>query len=1111
MALNITWGNNLEKLAGDLFGKLYANRSSVDAIFEKRDCIVVPNRTQQAWLQQYFLFDRERDAVPNVLADCDFPLLNLFVNDWLYRMDHPGGGTPDPEQHPFSVKGMRWRIYRILRRPDLAPVFAPIERYITTADGRERDPRKCFKLAGRLAALMNQYTSYRPQMLLDWENGKNTAAEGNNSLAWEPELWRMLTDGRRDETYLAAYRRMQRDLAKCGIENTYRRVFVFAPSMLPPVHLTFFHHLAKILPVDFYLFNPSETDWFDRASLKSKIRQDAFHELPDDPGELLDLKHPLLDAYARGSRDSAAAALDLSGGQLNDIFSAPAGSSLLAKLQQSIAACDASPDAANTRPDESIQLHLCHGKMREVEILRDQLLDCFNTIEGLQPRHIQVQTPDLNVYAPYIEAVFSAVNPNGPRTIPFIIADRVSAGESQASNAFRTLLNLADSRFTAPELLELLRYPAVAKQFGLEADEVDDAAVWLNRAGVRWGRDSAHREHVSHATFGEETTWGYGLDRLFVGYAMGTGFAGDAPKLPVVPCDAVEGGEAVRLAYLAHFYDKLTGFANFSQGRHSVSNWVEQLSALVDDFFLSDNETYRDIAILKSAIRLLATSARAADSGEEELPLPVIREFLIGHLGDLTGGTDLNRNAVIFTSLRPGSSTPRPVQALLGMGDGLFPRPEKRPAYDLLRDARKMGDRSLAIEDRQAFLEALLNARARLLILYPAFSEEDNTSMPESVAVRELLEYLKHHFQTEVSRFTHRLAPYHPAYFDGKSGLFSYSESNCNTAKALAASSAPTPPPPAANTPAPTINVEINELIRFFDNPAKYYFQKVLGAEPRPLLDDLPEDAEVFDPGHLDEWKIRQRIIDAIIAGDPDAARAQIAADNLLPLAHWGEHWFETFKAEVDQLLEQPVPHFATLKDALVADANAPLQNLNAGIPVGKTTVLLSGSIPLINGPVIFDFHASNFKYRRLFATWLKHLFARAADESASSINIQLDKSKPKCTTLESPLAQESAVRLLADYLHIFLFEYAPVPPFVPELSFKYIKTLSGEKSDTAAKAAHDTWAPFNSGHDTNRDPHFAAIFGKSGPFKDLKAFDEWAKRIGQPLLDYLEGGEASE
>ncbi|MBW7908660.1 MAG: hypothetical protein H3C50_07040 [Kiritimatiellae bacterium] len=82
MALTISWGNNLERLADDLFAKLLKGKTTPDDLFGRRDCVVVPNRTQQAWLQQRFLFDTPRTTVPHVLANCDFPLLSLFVNDW---------------------------------------------------------------------------------------------------------------------------------------------------------------------------------------------------------------------------------------------------------------------------------------------------------------------------------------------------------------------------------------------------------------------------------------------------------------------------------------------------------------------------------------------------------------------------------------------------------------------------------------------------------------------------------------------------------------------------------------------------------------------------------------------------------------------------------------------------------------------------------------------------------------------------------------------------------------------------------------------------------------------------------------------------------------------
>ena len=42
--------------------------------------------------------------------------------------------------------------------------------------------------------------------------------------------------------------------------------------------------------------------------------------------------------------------------------------------------------------------------MREVEVLRDQLLAMLHEEPGLEPRDIVVMTPDLETYAPLIEA-----------------------------------------------------------------------------------------------------------------------------------------------------------------------------------------------------------------------------------------------------------------------------------------------------------------------------------------------------------------------------------------------------------------------------------------------------------------------------------------------------------------------------------------------------------------------------------------------------------------------------------------------------------------------------------------------------------------------------------
>lgn len=1101
MALTVRWGNSLEQMADDLFAKLNASKvASPSEVFQTRDCIVVPNRIQEAWLQQRFLFDAPRKTIPHVLANVDFALLNFFVQDWLYRMDRPAteNTRPDPEKHPFSVKSMRWRMYDILQHAELEGLLAPLKRYILH-DGK-RDARKCFKLAGRIAKIFDEYQTYRPEIMADWTRGGNTQTDAGTE--WEPVFWRMLVKDKEHETHISAFQRMEGRIANCAIAHVYRRVFVFAPSMLPPTHLYFFRLLGDLVPLDFYMFNPSNTDWFDRAIDK----RTALHDRPPDDGELLNAENPLLSAYGRGCRDLVAGALDLTGGQIEDSFKESDGPTILNALQRAIYNCEGAGSKDPRKQDGSIRLHLCHGKMREVEILRDQLLACFDEMKGLQPRHIQVQVGDLNEYAPYIEAVFSTENPNAPKTIPFALADRVAAGESRIAEAFQQLLELADSRFTASEILELLRCDNIALRFGLTPSDVDDAGVWLNEAGVRWGRNVEHREKTSGAKFGAETTWQYGLDRLFLGYAMGQEELPDA-LTNVLPSDCVEGDGAVLLGKLASFYNQLVEFAEFSSRSRPLAAWADRLEQLVDDFFVSDNETYRDVGILKGAIRLLRTTGDAA-AFDKSVPVAIIRDFLAGRLGEATGGSDINRNTVVFSSLRPGSSAPRRVQCLLGMGDGLFPRAESRPAYDLLRTARKMGDRSATIEDRLAFLEAILNARERLLIFYPAFSEEDNSPLHQSVAVHELTEYLTRRFGEDanaapINTFSHHLHPWHPEYFDKTKPLFSFSDTNRNTAEALLEESAVTPPVHGARAPA--TKVEVDDLVSFFKHPGEYYFKHILGAEPITRGDELSAESEPFEMDNLQTWHAREEVLHSFLDGEDDSKRKallnRLAANGQIPLG-WGEEQRAKLINEVRKLLEQGIPGFASLSEALTLQRQADQREYRIKIPLNGNDVELSGRVALIaltSEKRALNFSHSSFAAKHLFPTWFTHLLLCAAGEPVTSVNIQR-KDDYLIIRHFQPMEPADAKDVLAEYLQLY-FSAPPLPPYTPKVAWAYLEEpiKKDADNDAALKKAAGVWSSlFN--YSEKDDPYYAAVFSGKGPLENKEEFIAMADRIFGPL-----------
>lgn len=1126
--LEIIWDNNPEAMANDLFAKMGRQKADSPAeALRRRFCIVTPTRIQQAWLQQRFLYDLPRPITPHVLAQVDFELLNYFLSAWLLpppSAENAANPRPDPDKHPFAVKSLRWKIYDFLLHQSLEDEFAPLRRYVAR-EGRP-DPRRCFKLAGRLAKLLDEYQTYRPEMMHAWSRPGNRAGVPDDALAWEPELWRRLIAGQEDQTLLAAYRNMESIIARSGIEDIYPHIFIYMPSALPPPHLHFFRTLGERLPVTLYLYNPARENWFDSDSLKRHIRRNTLQERPVDDGQLLDLRHPLLEAYGRGCRDANASTLELTEGQIDDLgFAAPAADTLLGALQQSIGAGGHGAGAPTFTADASIQLHRCHGKMREVEILRDQLLACFEQMPGLQPRHIQVQTADLNEYAPYIEAVFATDHPNARDAIPFIIADRVAAGESRISEAFRQLLELSDSRFLATSLLELLRCDGLARQFGFAAEDIHLVAHWMNQAGIRWGRDRLHRRKASQADFTEATTWTYGLDRLFLGYALGQEPLPDDARPTVIPCDLVEGERAIQLGNLARFYEQLVAFAEFSKDAHSLEEWAARLEKLVDDFFLSDNETYRDIGVLKSAIRLLRTSARAADF-TIPVPIAVVRDFLSGQLAEITGGGELNRNAVIFSSLRPGSSAPRKVQCLLGMGDTLFPRMSSRPAYDLLRETRRMGDRSTSIEDRQAFLEALLNARERLLMFYPAFSEEDNSAMHESMVLHELLDDLCREFGDGTDALPyqdirHRLQAWHPAYFhkDAESAapLFSFSQAHCATAQALLRQTPAVADVVAVEPIERThpLTVDLWDLIQFFENPAKFYYQYILGADVTPKGDALPADTEPLELDSLGTWQVNQRMLELLVHQAPkeklEYLHKELVANGLCPLEKAGEIWFQKRAEEVENTLSNADTPHGKLLDLLRAQKQAKTQSWTLPLDVPDVgPVLLTGAAPVLPNRLLLDYFSSSHKIRRLFKTWLTHLLASAADKQAChSLNVQGLNKEVKPTSLR-PVSPEMAQELLTEYLHIYLCEHSPPLPFAPESSWAFVNKInSPDASETdALNVAQGTWNAFH--FPESGEAHFAAAFAPEGPFKVSRAFADAAERILGPLWNHLSAEEKS-
>ncbi|MFU8779458.1 MAG: exodeoxyribonuclease V subunit gamma [Kiritimatiellia bacterium] len=1157
MHLRLYWSNQLERLGQRLAANLAAETvDAPSAVFAQEHCIVLPEPPMQHWLEQYLLLDHPAHGM-RILTNTRTQMLYAFVNDWLFWMKQPDEKR-DAAAHPFSVGAMQWRIFGILQQGSILArsEYAPLQRYLAASGAMSglqaaKQGRWRMQLAGTLAKLYDDYQVYRPEMLHDWQVGR--VADVPEALCWQPALWREMTrDGLSAQTYLQAFLDLSTDLPHCRIAARHPAVHVFGVSMMPTVYMTFFRLLGRLLPVHLYVFNPSRDQWDGALTPRQVAKESLRLEGVVDTDALLACQNPFLADMGRGCRNFLGQILDATDVHATDDFGCQADTTLLGMLQNAVLD-NTQPglvaDPAVSHPDwpasesvaPSILVHSCHSPMRELEVLRDCIYRWFEQDPGLQPRQIQVLVADMETYGPYIDAVFAvdrSSDANG--LIPYAVMDRRSSGENAVATAFDQLLRLPESRFTAMDVMDLLQFESIHLRFGIADDDLPVIGSWIQESGIRWGQDAGQRAELTGVAFTEQTTWQHGLDRLLVGYALTEASAYD--RVGVLPCDRVEGEQAVLLGKLVRFVDALQFRARDMHAElRTPAVWVDYLQQCMDQFFVRTEATYLDVVGLRRAVDGLQRSSAAAGY-EGKIGIEVVRDLLSSATCATARGTQ-SGNKVLFCNLRTGAAAPRPYLCLLGMGDGCFPRPDNRPAYDLLRQGSRYGDPSLRTADRAAFLEAFMAVRKHLHISYVGQDNMVNQKMPAATVVNQLCEYAGKYFGKAggdcVPIIEHKLHPFHPAYFNPEQeGYFSYDRENyiaatfvareghdqqSSLAVGHAANSEPmgfAVQPQASGLSGPgrigaqaasaVPAVELDALLRFFKNPARAFYTQTLKVrlEQYDTL-QLSED-EVFAPDMLEGWQVNARIVDAICRGEhPDGVYWQLCETGIVPLGGWGKSWFTATWEEIYEVLSTTSKHDARPILTWLQE-QVPLWPEN--IDVATASFRISGNAKGLRdveqGVSALDYRYGSAKVHEVLASWIRHLFVCASGQPESRICLHRKKDKP-FDVVFGPLSASDAQLHLETIGRYYAGGLRQCLAFTPEMAFAYIQAevenrLPGKKEKDPFEMAERQWYSGYMHFGNDQDPYYRAAFGERVPL-DHPDFVPTATAIWGPVWQAIE------
>ncbi|MGI9156119.1 MAG: exodeoxyribonuclease V subunit gamma [Marmoricola sp.] len=1035
-------------------------------------------------------------------------------------------GTRDSD--PWAPDALVWPLLGVVDAHAGEPWCRALSEHLGHGrHGEEAELRRGrrYAVARRLARLFASYAGQRPVLLQDWEAGRDTDGAGGPlapDLLWQAELWRRLvaevagpTPAERHARVVASLRE---DPSSADLPS---RFSLFGHTRIAVTEAQLLAALGEHRDVHLWLPHPSDALWQALRDLTGAVPRSA-DESHRRAG------HPLLVSLGRDLRE-----LERTLGSVQPApveqppVSAPepGAATLLSLLQHDISR-NAVPEDPTSRTleaaDRSVQVHACHGPARQVEVLREVLLGLLADDPTLEPRDILVMCPDIEAYAPLVEAAFGMggiargaagadADWHPGQRLQVRLADRSLTQTNPLLAVIGRLLDLAGGRAGASEVLDLLESRPVRRRFGFKENDLETIMSWVEQAGIRWAYDERHRDDYGLADY-VQNTWRFGLDRVLAGVAMSDDAQESGPGWigTTLPLDDV-GSTSIDLAgRLAEFLARLEAVTDRLVGSHRVDHWLDALhdgiGSLTD---VARGDEWQVGQVQRELVGLSVDAARQSGGGLE-LRLPDVRALMAERLSGRPTRANFRTGTLTVCTMVPMRSVPHRVVCLLGVDDGVFPRFGLADGDDVLARRPLTGERDVRSEDRQLMLDAILAATESLVVTYTGADEHSGQPRPPAVPLGELLDALDRTTPAPVRESVvvhHPLQPFDRLNLEpgrlGTPGPFTF-DPTALVAATAAAGARPVHPPFLAGplTVPGRDDVELADLLTFFRDPVRGFFRSLDLTLPWEV--DGVSDAMPVEIDNLVKWQVGDRMLRDMLAGvHPDGALQAEWRRGTLPPGRLGWRTGTEIRENAMQLAIAALTHRQVAPEAFDVD-----------VDLGGRR--LTGTVPSVYAHRLVSVGYSRLDARQLLSAWVQLLALSVHDEDRSWTGLVIGRAargtRP-AARLFAPVGAES-VALLADLVAIYDAGRREPLPLPLKTSFAWSQARA--TGNDPALAAGDKWLSKRFDGENARPAH-VRVWGPNSPLDPLlepvRAVEErpgettrlgaYAARVWEPMLRF--------
>ena len=863
----------------------------------------------------------------------------------------------------LATETMLWLIHYILATKEFK---APPE-HITVVSYIGDDEMKRFTLAEKITEMFEQYQTKEPEMLRKWNINENAnlGADLAEAEIWQRYIWHHLKTLTHDKV-LDITQRMDSIYSNLNKPEKVKVLVEKVPEVsfygnLPynMEYLKFLHALGEKTTIRIFVYRQ---DYFTQGT--------SEHRLVRNLGTYGTKQNELfLTTVVSSELPSTSKAQPLN---------------LLQSLQELI---KGSPIAysRDIEKDDSLTINNCFSVYREVEVLYHYLIKQFSDNSMLGMRDICVVVADIEKYIPAVNAIFS--NKDFPISANFY--DTSHKIKSSPYMALESLLNLEQNNFTSRQVLGLLEFDFIRDQFGFRED-IGLLTRAVSEANIRHGMDGNPELETNLVS------WRYGLKRLIYGFSLPPKdelvTISDTPFFPVI---SFEEQDTIELLRLYEFVEELDRWLKNRRNPRNLAEWVKFVEEETMGMFLDmkDHETVIFSKLLNSWRQAYSMSEEA------EIGFDVLRYHLSNVLNSMGSGSHKGYGGVRFVSANAYLAAPTTICVFLGINGKDFPRHSTRLSFDV-SDSKHPTITDL---DKNLFLQLILSSREKFYLSYIGQSVKDNSIIPPSTLVEELVASVIESLlpdKTASDLITkHPLHHFSVKYNRDRAKLYRYDSTASSKVLKLEdqATDLKSTAPKLETDGNGNLIVPLVELIKFIEDPIKFYYNKILGIYYYEK-DELLSEVEAFELDNLEQWGLKDEILQKAIHNIPlaDDLRLMKVMKGELPYKKFGERELLKATEEVQELINELGPLQGRVCSKLIIDLL--LEHSNAAEP----TFRLVGEIEnLFEDTILFATPSSDkWKYRiRSIIQFLSAIMTKNKMHNADELKLRYI-SKDNSTTL---------------------------------------------------------------------------------------------------------------